>query len=151
MTDVLVYSKNYEASHEPHYWHSNASVFGSLIVGDRLWVVTSGKPIACEPATAAFLVAVWSVSEVIENPDDDPKFPARKFAHRVVASDTDSVTFHDPVDVDNLIRPDEADKETSIGRFLRMPRRLDESQLRQLKAAAGSEIALRWLTGKPKS
>ena len=39
MTDVLVYSKDFEATSEPHYWHSNAKVFGSLIVGDRLWVV----------------------------------------------------------------------------------------------------------------
>ena len=150
MTDVLVYSKDFEATNEPHYWHSNASVFGSLIVGDRLWVVTSGKAINCEPASAAYLVAVWQVSEVIDNPDDDPDFPARKYAHRVVASDTDSVTFHDPVNVDSLIRPQEAEQDTAIGRFLRMPRRLDESHLRQLKAAAGSELAMRWLTGKRK-
>lgn len=151
MTDVLVYSKDFQPTNDLHYWHSNASVFGSLIVGDRLWVVTSGKAIDRKPTSAAYLVAVWQVLEVIENPDDDPNFPARKFAHRVIGSDTDSVTFHDPVNVDNLIRPDDADQETAIGRFLRMPRRLGESQLRQLKAAAGSELAMRWLTGKRKS
>ena len=149
MTEVLIYNKAYSKA-ESFCWHSNASVFGTLIVGDRLWVVTSGKTIDREPTTAAFLVAVWQVSEVVDNPDDDPRFPARKFAHRVVVSETDSVTLHDPVNVDNLIRPDDADQGKSIGSFLRMPRKLDESKIRQLKAAAGSEIAMRWLTGKRK-
>ena len=118
MTDVLVYAKDFEApaaAFPPLLWHSNATVFGNLVAGDRLWVVTSGKAINREPTSAAYLVAVWQVSEVVKNPDDDPSFPARKFAHRVVASDTDSVTFHDPVNVDNLIRPDDAEQETAAG------------------------------------
>lgn len=147
MTDVLVYSKDYESTFENRCWHSNASVFGSLNVGDRLWVVTSGRAIGREPEQAAFLVAVWHVTDVLENPGDDPEYPVRKYAHRVIASDTDSVNFVEPVNVDHLIRPEAANQETAIGRFLRMPRRLDDAQIHQLKAAAGSELALRWLTG----
>jgi len=46
MTDVLVYWKDYQPGQiqgTDLHWHSNQQVFGDLLPGDRLWVVTSGK------------------------------------------------------------------------------------------------------------
>ena len=49
MTDMLVYSPDcpaaWKAGH-PLRWHSSHRVLGSLVLGDRLWVVTSGKALA---------------------------------------------------------------------------------------------------------
>ena len=46
MTDVLVYSPEYRKDtmeRHPLRWHSNHRVFGDLLPGDRLWVITPGK------------------------------------------------------------------------------------------------------------
>ncbi len=129
------------------HWHSSAPVFGEILPGDRLWVVTSGKSIGQEAKQAGFLVAVWQVQSVVKNPGDDPMYPTRKFHRRVVASDVDSIEFSEPVLVDHLIRQSDGDQKVSIGRFLRMPRRLNDETLRQFRAAAGPERALKWLTG----
>ena len=152
MADVLIYSKDF-AMHsdglgQPRYWHSSAPVFGEVRVGDRLWVITSGKSIGREPEYAGFLVAVWQVQAVVKNPGDDPAYPARKFGRRVIASDVDSIEFSEPVHVDDLIRPSDGDRHVSIGRFLRMPRRLNDEMLRRFRAAAGPEMAVKWLVGR---
>jgi len=151
MADVLIYSKDFvrpaDGMGKPRCWHSSAPVFGDVRVGDRVWVITSGKSIGHKPDHAGFLVAVWQVQAVVNNPGDDPAYPTRKFHRRVIASDVDSIEFTEPVCVDDLIRPRDGDQRVSIGRFLRMPRRLDDEMLRQFRAAAGPELALKWLTG----
>lgn len=152
MADVLIYSKDFvmhaDALGQPRHWHSSAPVFGELALGDRLWLVTSGKSIGQKPKQAGFLVAVWQVQSVVKNPGDDPMYPTRKFHRRVIASDVDSIEFSEPVRVDHLIRQSDGDQQVSIGRFLRMPRRLNDETLRQFRAAAGPERALKWLTKK---
>jgi hypothetical protein len=135
---------------QPLYWHSNANVFGELLPGDHLWVVTSGKAIEREPASAGFLIAIWHIAEIVKNPGDDPAFRAGKFGYRVIVDESESKTFNDAVLVDHAIRPVDADKKAAIGRYLRMPRRLNNEKLRQFRAAAGAELALQWLTGNRK-
>jgi hypothetical protein len=82
MTDVLVYWKTNQletARDEYLHWHSNHRLFGDLLPGDRLWVVTSGKSLGRDDANAGYLVAVWPVAHVMQNPGDNPEYPARKF------------------------------------------------------------------------
>ena len=151
MADVLIYSKDYDLwPTEPErtrYWHSSAPVFGDVRVGDRLWVITSGKSIGHERKQEGFLVAVWQVQAVVKNAGDNPAYPPRKFTRRVIASDVDSIDFSEPVRIADLIRLSGGDQRVSIGRFLRMPRRLNDAMLRQFRAAAGPELAIKWLTG----
>ena len=150
MTDVLVYWPDYRrdtVTDEPRRWHSNHRVFADLLPGDRLWVVTSGKSLGLENASAGYLVAVWPVAQVVENPGDDPLYPARKYQHRVLVNETEAIPLDPPVDVDHIIRGEGYDQRIPIGRFLRGPRRLTDQRFRQLRRAAGPELALRWLTG----
>lgn len=64
-----------------------------------------------------------------------------------MVDEAESLDF-DPVPVDHLLRPEGRDDSIPIGRFVSVPRRLDEQLVRKLRAAAGPELALRWLTGK---
>lgn len=112
-----------------------------------MWFVTSGKNLRQEPEQAGFLVAVWRVQEVVENPGDDPAYPRERYRFRVVADAGELVTFHDPVPVDHILRPSGRDLTASIGRFLQGPRKLSEEKVRLLKAAVGPDLALKWLTG----
>ncbi|MFQ5479622.1 MAG: hypothetical protein ACE5E4_13515, partial [Candidatus Binatia bacterium] len=130
--------------------------------GDRMWMVTSGKGLgdrraACSTelvgqasglSQAAFLVGVWAVREVIDNPDDDPAYPADDYRKRVVADPSGSVMLSDPVSVDHILRPAGRDRAASIGRFLQGPRVLTDEKKRLLRAAAGGELAATWLRSK---
>ncbi|MBI2825946.1 MAG: hypothetical protein HYX69_14780 [Planctomycetia bacterium] len=128
-------------------WHSSSRVLGNLESGDCLWLVTSGANLCHEAKQAGFLVATWKVREVVGNPGDDPAYPPDDYRYRVVADAEEAIGFKEPVLVDHILRPHGADKAVSIGRFLQGPRRLDEQKLRLLRAAAGPDLALRWLTG----
>ena len=77
MTDVLIYWRDCKKNATGQYagWHSNSQLLGKLLPGDRMWMVTSGKGLGHEAEEAGFLVAVWQVSEAIENPDDDLRLP----------------------------------------------------------------------------
>jgi hypothetical protein len=150
MTDVLVYWKDYQPEQTRgacRYWHSNHRVFGALLPGDRLWVVTSGKSLGRDDANAGYLVAVWPVAHVIQNPGDDPAYPARKFQHRVLVNEVEAMHFGRPVCVDAIIRRETYDRDVPVGRFLRGPRRLADEKVRQLRSAAGADMAHQWLTG----
>ncbi len=154
MTDVLVYWRDYkrnrarEAGEQtPSHWHSNSPLLGELQPGDRLWFVTSGQNVGQDAKQAGFLVAIWKVREVIDNPGDDPDYPRDDYRYRVVADDAESVALADPVPVDHLLRPEGRDKAVSIGRFVQGPRKLSDEKARLMRAAAGPELALRWLTG----
>lgn len=154
MTDVLLYWRDYKqnwirqfAGERAYYWHSNAKLLGELQPGDHLWMVTSGGNIGHEVKQAGFLVAIWTVKEAGDNPGDDPAYPPDDYRFRVVADPTESIGFEEPVLVDHLLRPEGRDKAVSIGRFLQGPRKLDEQKVRLLRAAAGPELALKWLTG----
>jgi hypothetical protein len=150
MTDVLVYWPDYDrdtAMGQPRRWHSNHRVFAELLSGDRLWVVTSGKSLGLGNESAGYVVAVWPVAQVIKNPGDDPHYPARKYEHRVLVNETEAIQLDQPVCVDHIIRGEGYDQRIPIGRFLRGPRRLTDQRVRQLRSAAGPELALRWLTG----
>ena len=136
-------------------WHSSAKCIAELQPGDRMWMVTSGKGLgnrrdACStPAEqAAFLVGVWAVREVIDNPDDDPAYPTDDYRKRVVANPSGSVMLADPVPVDHILRPAGRDRAASIGRFLQGPRVLTDEKKRLLRAAAGGELAAEWLRSK---
>lgn len=169
MTDVLVYCPDYEVAEKGRTsaiagqsstltpssspfrfsalrWHSNHRIFGDLLPGDRLWVVTTGKCLGLEHATAGYLLAVWPVAEVAKNPGDDPQYPARKYAHWVLVNETEAIQLDEPVCVDHIIRGRGYDSSISVGRFLRGPRRLTNEKVQQLRSVAGAEIAQKWLT-----
>jgi len=159
MTDVLLYWRDYRKNKgersgssfilqpSSFRWHSNAKLLGELEPGDHLWLVTSGANVEHEVKQAGFLVAIWTVKEAVANPSDDPAYPRDDYRFRVVADPAESIAFEEPVAVDHILRPQGRDKAVSIGRFLQGPRKLDEQKLRLLRAAAGPELALRWLTG----
>ena len=149
MTDVLVYRPDYwksAAKCETHQWHSNHRVFNDLLPGDRLWVITSGKSLGREDESAGYVVAVWPVVQVVQNPDDDPQFPSRKYQHRVLVNEIEAIHLDQPVCVDHIIRGEGYDQRIPVGRFLRGPRRLTDEKVRQLRSAAGAEMAQKWLT-----
>jgi hypothetical protein len=149
MTDVLIYWRDYRKNTEEPIsaWHSNAKLLGELAPGDRLWFVTSGRNLRHEAEQAGFLVAVWQVREVMENPGDDPEYPKDEYCFRILASESESLTFDEPVSVDHIVRPEGQDRAVSIGRFLQGPRKLKDHAVRLLRAAAGPKMALKWLTG----
>ena len=149
--DVVVYDKAYrhKAAHSEHLcWHSNHRVFADLMPGDRLWVVTSGGALGREDKSAGYLVAMWPVARVIENPNDEPEYPARKFGHRILINQPEAICLDQPVCVDHIIRGEGYDTSVSIGRFLRGPRRLSHEKVRQIRSAAGADLAQKWLRGE---
>ena len=94
MTDVLVYRPDYRkstAKGDALRWHSNHRVFGDLLPGDRLWVITPGKSLGRPDSSAGYLVGMWPVAAVIENPGDDPDYAAPKYQHRVLISETEAI------------------------------------------------------------
>jgi len=154
MTELLIYWRDYKqnwvrqfAGERAHYWHSNARLIGELQPGDVLWIVTSGASLGHEAKQAGFLVAIWKVKEVIPNPGDDPAYPSADYRFRLVAEGEESVTFKEPVPVDPIVRPPGRDPALSIGRFLQGPRKLSDEKIRLLRAAAGPDLALKWLVG----
>lgn len=157
MTNILIYWRDYKqnwirqfAGERAHLWHSNAKLIGDLQPGDALWMVTSGANVRHEVKQAGFLVAIWRVSEVIANPGDDPAYPNEDYRFRVVMDGTESITFEESVAVDHILRPLGRDPAVSIGRFLQGPRKLTDEKVRLLRAAAGPDLALKWLKGEKK-
>lgn len=155
MTELLIYWRDYRqnwvrqfAGERALYWHSNARMFQELIPGDRLWLVTSGKNVGAEAEQAGFLVGVWQVREVMANPGDDPAYPAGQYRYRVIAAPSGSIMFDEPVLVDHILRPPGRDRAVSIGRFLQGPRKLIDDKVRLLRAAAGPQMAVQYLSGK---
>jgi hypothetical protein len=149
MTDVLVYSPEYRINTKETpllLWHSNHRVFDNLLPGDRLWVITPGKCLGRPDTSAGYLVGIWPVAALLENPGDDPDYPAPKYQHRVLISETEAIHLDEPVCVDDVIRGEGYDEQIPIGRFLRGPRRMTDQKVRQLRAAAGAEMAKKWLT-----
>lgn len=154
MANVLIYWRDYKenwvrqfAGDRAWFWHSNAKLISELQSDDHLWMVTSGTNLQQEAKQAGFLVAIWKVREVVENPGDDPAYPRDEYRFRVIADPDESVTFEEPVYVDHILRPEGRDKGVSIGRFLQGPRKLTDEKVRLLKATAGPDLALKWLTG----
>jgi hypothetical protein len=150
MTDVLVYDKDYRyqrAKGGVLKWHSNHRVFADLTPGDRLWVVTSGKSLGLDDESAGYLVAMWPIQQIVENPGDINEFPTRKFGHRILVNQTEAISLDKPICVDHIIRGEGYDQSISVGRFLRGPRRLSDEKVRQLISAAGAEMAQKWLLG----
>jgi hypothetical protein len=154
MTDVLVYWRDYKQNwlrqqpgERAWYWHSSSKVLGDLQPGDRLWLVTSGENVQAEARQAGFLVAIWKVKEVLANPGDDPAYPRDDYRYRVVADSAESVRLDEAALVDPILRPPGRDRAVSIGRFVQGPRKLSDEKVRLLRAAAGPELALKWLTG----
>ncbi len=163
MADVLIYWRDYAANRGTSpgrasglpddgggvlVWHSSAKCIAELQPGDRMWMVTSGKGLREDAEQAAFLVGVWAVREVIDNPDDDPAYPTDDYRKRVVADPSGSVMLTDPVPVDHILRPAGRDRAASIGRFIQGPRVLTDEKKRLLRAAAGGELAAEWLRSK---
>jgi hypothetical protein len=150
MTDVLIYWRDYRknATHPVWNWHSNSRLLSERKPGDGLWFVTAGKNLGLDPQQAAFLVAFWSVQEVIPNPGDEPNYPLKDYRYRVVANLSDWMPFNEPVLVGDIVRPQGRDKAASIGKFLQGPRKLKDQTVRLLRAAAGPKMALNWLKGK---
>lgn len=153
--DILIYWRDYKqnwvrrfAGERAYFWHSNAKLIGELQPGDRLWMVTSGANVQQEAKQAAFLVAVWTIREVVPNPGDDPAYPRDDYKFRVVADADESSQFEEPVLVDHVLRPPGRDRAIGIGRFLQGPRKLSDEKVRLLRAAAGPQMAHQWLTGK---
>ena len=153
-TDVLIYWRDFRQNWERQFdgdrasmWHSNAKVVSELQPGDHLWMVTSGAGVGNDATQAGFLVGIWKVKEVLENPDGDPAYPREDYRFRVVADAEHDIAFADPIPVDHILRPEGRDKAVSIGRFLQGPRKLNQNTLRLLRAAAGPDLALKWLTG----
>jgi hypothetical protein len=155
MADVLIYWRDHAANwayqfaeERAFHWHSSAKCIAELQPGDRMWMVTSGRELRLEAEQAAFLVGVWAVREVIDNPDDDPAYPSDDYRKRVVADPSASVILTEPIAVDDILRPAGRDRAASIGRFLQGPRVLTDEKKRLLRAAAGGELAATWLRSK---
>ena len=150
MTDVLLYWRDYRknAEHPIWCWDTNSRFLSKLKLGDRLWFVTSGSNLRMEPGNAAFLVAVWPVQEVIDNPGDNPSYPPERLRYRIIPDVGELLTFHDPVMVDQIVRPIGHNRKVPIGKLLRAPRGLNEEKVRLLRTASGPQMALQWLTGK---
>jgi len=151
MTDVLIYWRDFErnvADGRVHAWYSNSNMLAGLEPGDRLWMVTSGANTGNAARQAGFLVAIWEVAKVVENPNDDPTYLRDDYRYRVICDREKAVEFAQPILVDHLLRPEGRDKTISIGTFLQGPRKLSEQKVRLLRAAAGPDLALKWLTGK---
>ena len=150
MTNLLIYWRDYRKNvTEPMpRWHSNAKLLGNLQPGDVLWMVTSGANVRQEAKQAGFLVAIWKVKEVVENPDDAPAYPKDDYRFRAITDESKSISFEEPVLVDHILRPPGRDKAVSIGRFLQGPRKLTDEKVRLLRAAAGPDLALKWLKGE---
>jgi hypothetical protein len=155
MTDILLYWRDYKKNwaEQPsgeygYYWHTNANKMLELHPGDKLWLITSGKNVSGEAIHAGFLVGIWQVREVVENPGDDPAYPKNEYKYRISAEPSASVMFDEPVIVDHIVRPVDSDKAVSIGRFLQGPRKLKEEMLRLLKSTAGPKMALSYLNGR---
>ena len=153
MTDILIYWRDYRKNMRDdrvHGWYSNANLIGDLLPGDRLWMVTSGKCLRQDAEQAGFLVAVWQVQQVVENLGDDPAYPANEYQYRVIADEIESLNLDEPVLVDHILRPAGRDKAVSIGRFLQGPHKLSDEKVRLMRAAAGPQMAQKWLTGTMK-
>lgn len=155
MADILLYWRDYKRNWTEqfaggclYYWHTNARQMLELHAGDRLWLVTSGKNINHEAEQAGFLVGIWQVREVVDNPADDPAYPVNIYKYRIIADPTASVMFDEPILVDHILRPAVKNKAVSIGRFLQGPRRLREEKVRLLKSAAGPKMIVTFLNGR---
>ena len=155
MTNVLLYWRDYKrnwakqfAGERTYFWHSNAKILGDLQPGDQLWMVTSGANLGHEARQAGFLVAIWTVEEVFVNAGEEPAYPREDYRFRLTADPQTSLTFNEPILVDHLLRPTGQDEAAAIGRFLQGPRKLNEEKLRLLRAAAGPELAIKWLVGR---
>jgi hypothetical protein len=155
MSDVLIYWRDYKqnwarqfAGDRGWYWHSNARMVGGLQAGDRLWIVTSGKNLRHEVGQAGFLVAVWQVRQVIDNPGEDPAYPREEYGSRLIGDPSASIVFDEPVLVDHIVRPHGRDTAVSIGRYLQGPRRLNADKVKMLRSAAGPQMARHYLTTK---
>jgi len=113
-----------------------------------VWFVTSGRNVGREARQAGFLVAIGTVAkvEVVEDHGHDSGCRQGDGRYRIVLDESELIRF-DPVPVDHLLRPEGRDEAIPIGRFVSVPRRLNEQLVRKLRAAAGPELALRYLTG----
>jgi hypothetical protein len=142
MSDVLIYWRDYRKNLITGVtaWHSNARLLGKLLPGDLLWFVTSGKNLQQEAESAGYLVAVWQVEEVTENPGDNPTYPKTAYRWRILANEAGSVEFEEPVLVDPILRPAGRDSTVSIGRFLQGPRKLKDQTVRRLREAVGPQM-----------
>ena len=158
MTDVLIYWRDYRQNwvyqlveERSFYWHTNARLFEEATPGDRLWFVTAGKNIAhvdMNAQQAGFLVGVWQVAKVTANPGDDPAYPQGNYRYRVVTDASASFLFDVPVHIDHIVRPVGRDSSIAIGRFLQGPRKLRDETVRELRSAAGPQMAKHYLTGR---
>ena len=152
---MLIYWRDYRknwieerAGEYPYYWHTSAKKMAELEPGDKLWLVTSGKNIEHDTKQAGFLVGIWQVREVVDNPADDPAYPVNTYKYRIIADPTASVMFDEPILVDHILRSAGKDKAVSIGRFLQGPRKLREEKVRLLKSAAGPKMIVTFLNGR---
>jgi len=109
-------------------------------------MVTAGRNLGHEAEQAGFLVAIWQVRQVVQNPGDDPAYPQDQYRYRVTADAEHSISFAEPVPVDHILRPMGRDRAVSIGTFLQGPRKINEQKVRLLRAAAGPDLAIQWLT-----
>jgi hypothetical protein len=143
MTDMLIYWRNYKKDqrdrapegHMP-FWHSSSKRIAQLQPGDLLWVVVAGQSIQIMPPKAAFLVGIWQVADVIDNPGDHEAFSPIRFKYRILIDAEGSRTLTSPPNVDHILRPPGKAATIAIGQFLQQPRKISEEILQQLKAAA---------------
>lgn len=154
MADVLIYWRGDLREVFPELggrgkiaWHSRSTVVGELLPGDSVWFVTSGAVLGRVPERSGFLVGIGKVIGVLADAGDDPGPRANEERYRILLDPSESVTFDDPVPVDHVLRPEGRDRSLPIGRFVSVPRRLNSRMVRRLRAAAGPELALRWLIG----
>ena len=141
MTDLLVYWRDYQRNvaaadlHTPlRRWHSSSRYFAALEAGNRLWLVTSGDGLGLLPRHAAFLVGVWRIERLCENPGDDPAYPTDRYRYRALATDSTVPAARLPVCVDEIVRPRGSAEQVPIGRLLQGPRRLSAETIARLEA-----------------
>ncbi|MFV0445048.1 MAG: ASCH domain-containing protein [Planctomycetaceae bacterium] len=144
MTNVLVYWRDYLRNLATEFdgcsdrcWHSSSRVMGSLETGDRIWLVSAGQTLGRQPKEHGFLVEVWQVLRVMDNPGDMEGYPRERYRYRVVAGLDPQLNPGTPIEVDAIIRPEQSSRELPIGRLLQGPRRLPLHLVDQLWHLSG--------------
>lgn len=144
MSDFAIYWKNL-AKDRARYrygddaplcdWRTNSErLFQRLGPGGRLWFLASGAVCGGDVRTAAYLVNVFRVRDVVVNQGDDAEYPPEDFRYTVRADLSRCCWFNPPLLADHIVRPAGHDISKHIGKLLQGPRLLQGVQVAHLEA-----------------
>ena len=148
MSDFAIYWKNYSQdirncafgpSNPLADWRSNSDrLHKQLKLGARLWFFAAGESCNGNIGTAAYLVNVFRVREVVDNSGDDPEYPTEEFRYTIWSEPDGCVWISPPAMADQIVRPAGHQIEVHIGKLMQGPRRLPEEKVIDLEALVDS-------------